>query len=126
MRLAKQAEEMIEFSKKVRKIQEILTDSEKCQFVVIGIPEEMGKQEMDDLLENLMRLKIPCGYILINMALPPTGCNFCESKRDEQIKIIQEIDKERSSQYRISQLSLFPYQIKGINRLKEFSEQIYG
>ncbi|MBU4312908.1 MAG: ArsA family ATPase, partial [Candidatus Omnitrophica bacterium] len=125
VRLGKQAEEMIEFSKKVRKVQEILTDSARCQFVVIGIPEAMGKAEMDDLLGSLHRLKIPCSYILINMVLPTTGCNFCESKREEQIKVIQEINKERASSYQISQLSLFPYQIKGINRLNEFFVEIY-
>ncbi|MBU4312825.1 MAG: ArsA family ATPase [Candidatus Omnitrophica bacterium] len=126
VRLAKQAEEMIEFSKKVRKIQEILTDPARCQFVVITIPEAMGKSEMDDLLDSLKRLKIPCQHILINMVLPKTGCNFCESKRGEQIKIIQEIDKERSSQFQISQSPLFSYQVKGIDRLKSFSNKIYG
>ncbi|MEW6684994.1 MAG: ArsA family ATPase [Candidatus Edwardsbacteria bacterium] len=126
VRLAKQAEEMIEFSKKVRKIQEILTDPARCQFVVVGIPEAMGKSEMDGLLENLKRLNIPSHYILVNMILPKTRCNFCESKRGEQIKIIQEIERERSSQYQIGQLPLFPYQIKGIDRLKDFSKEIYG
>ena len=126
VRLGKQAEEMIELSKRVRKIQEILIDSTRCQFVVIGIPEDMGKSEMDDLLDSLNRLKIPCRYILINMVLPKTGCNFCEAKREEQIKVIQEISKERSSQYCISQLPLFPYQVKGIDRLKDFANKIYG
>lgn len=126
VRLTKLAEEMIEFSKKVRKLQEILTDSAKCQFVVIGIPEIMGKNEMDDLLESLRRLKIPSHYILINMVLPKTGCNFCESKREEQVKIIREIERERSSEYQISQVQLLPHQVKGIDRLKDFSNKIYG
>lgn len=123
---AKQTEELIEFSKKVRKLQELLLDSARCQFVAISIPEVMGKAEMDDLLESLHRLKIPCHYILINMVLPKTGCNFCESKREEQSKVIQEIDKERALSYQIRQLPLFPYQVKGINRLNEFSHKIYG
>jgi len=38
VRLAKLAEEMIEFSKRVRKIQEILTESAGCKFVIISIP----------------------------------------------------------------------------------------
>jgi len=126
VRLAKQAEEMIKFSRKVRKIQEILTDPARCQFVVISIPEAMGKHEMDDLLESLERLKIPCRHILVNMVLPGTGCNFCEARRREQTEIIHQIDKERSSQYQISQSPLFPYQIKGMERLNEFSKKIYG
>jgi len=126
MRLTKQAEEIIKFSKKVRKIQEILTDSRRSQFAVIGIPESMGKSEMDDLLENLTRLKIPCNSILINKVLPKTRCNFCETKREEQIKIIQEINRERASSYQVSQLSLFPHEVTGINRLNEFANKIYG
>ena len=126
LRLTKQAEELIAFSKKVRKIQGLLLDSARCQFVAISIPEVMGKAEMDDLLESLHRLKIPCHYILINMVLPKTGCNFCESRREEQSKVIQEIDKERALSYQIRQLPLFPYQVKGINRLNEFSHKIYG
>ncbi len=125
VKLTKIAEEMIDFSKKVRKVQEILTDLVKCQFVVIGIPEAMGKAEMDNLLDSLHRLKIPCYHVLINMVLPKTGCNFCESKRGEQLKIIQEIDKEKSSQYRISQLPLFSHQIKGIDRLRKLSDAMY-
>ena len=126
VRLARLAEEMIEFSKKVRKIQEILIDSARCQFVVISIPEAMGKHEMDDLLESLKRLNISCCHILVNMVLPETGCNFCQSKRREQIGIIQQIDKERSCQYRISQLPLFPHQIKGIDRVRNFADKMYG
>lgn len=126
VRLAKQAEAMIEFSRKARKIQGILTDSARCRFVVIAIPEAMGKSEMDDLIDSLQRLGIPCRYILINMVLPPTGCSFCESRREEQIEIIQEIDKERAATYQISRLPLFPYQVKGVDRLTELSRKIYG
>jgi len=126
VQLTGQAEEMVEFSRKVRKVQEILTDPERCRFAVIGIPEVMGKDEMDDLLESLKRLKIPCRHILINMVLPETGCDFCGSKKKEQDKVIQEMNKERSPDYQISQLPFFPYQIRGIDRLNKFSEKIYG
>jgi len=81
---------------------------------------------MDDLLESLKRLEIPCRHILVNMVLPETGCNFCESKRKEQIEIIAQIDKERSSQYRISKLPLLAHQIKGVERVRKFADKIYG
>ena len=126
VRLGKQAEEMINFSRKVRKIQEILTNSEMCQFVVISIPEAMGKSEMDSLLSSLRRLKIPCHYILINMIVRKNGCSFCESKSEEQIKIVREIKRERSSQYCIGEVPLVPYQVRGINRLRDFADKIYG
>ncbi|MDP8215011.1 MAG: ArsA family ATPase [Candidatus Euphemobacter frigidus] len=126
VRLSRVAEEMIELSRKVRKLQEILMDPARCRFVVISIPEVMGKDEMDDLLESFNRLEIPCRRIIINMVLPATGCNFCESRRKEQTAVIREINRERTRKYEISRVPLLPYQVKGPGRLKKLAGKIYG
>jgi len=119
-------QELLDLSKKVRKIQNILTDSEKCRFVAVTLAEVMVKSELDKLLENLKRLNVTCGHILINMVRPETECIFCESKRKEQIKIIRKIVTERNAEYGVSQLMLLPIPINGIDQLTEFSEKIYG
>ena len=125
VRLTKIAEEMIDLSKKVRKVQEILTDSNNTEFVAVTIPETMGFAETEDLLASLARLKIPCRYLIVNMVIPPNQCNFCSAKREEQIKAIQEMTK-KADEYHIRQLPLFPYQIKGIDRLEDLANKIYG
>jgi len=125
VRLNKIAEEMIDLSKKVRKVQEILTDSDNTEFVAVTIPETMGFAETKDLLAALARLKIPCRHLMVNMVIPPNHCNFCSVKREEQFKVVQEIDK-KVGKYQIKLLPLFPYQIKGINRLDELADKIYG
>jgi len=125
VRLNKIAEEMIDFSKKVRKIQEILTDSDNAEFVAVTIPETMGFAETEDLLAALARLKIPCRHLMINMVIPPNHCNFCSVKREEQLKVVREIVK-KLGKYQINQIPLFPYQITGINRLGELADKIYG
>ena len=124
IRLDELGRKMIEFSKNVKKVQELLTDSTRSKFVVITIPEVMGKNEMDDLLDKLAKLNMQCRDIIINMVFPETGCDFCESKRKEQSKIIHNIEKERDAKYRISRLQISPYEIKGINRLDELSTRI--
>jgi arsenite-transporting ATPase len=126
IRLNALAEEMLDLSKKVRKIQEVLADTEKCRFIAVALAEVMVKSELDDLLENLKRLDVPCGHILINMVQSETECGFCELKRKEQIKIIRKIVNERVSEYGISQIKLLPYSINGMDRLNEFSEKIYA
>lgn len=125
VRLTEIAEEMIDFSKKVRKVQEILTDSDNTEFVAVTIPEEMGFAEAEDLLAALTRLKVPCRHLVVNMVIPPNQCNFCTTKREEQLKTIQEIVK-KVGEYQINQIPLFPYQIKGINRLDDLANKIYG
>lgn len=126
IRLSKQAADILDLTKKIRQIQEIFTDPDRCQFGVVGIPEPMGKSEMDRTLESLKKLKIACGHILINLGLLPTECDFCQPKRDEQQKLIQEIIRERSSEHQICQVPAFPQPIKGIDQLNELSRVIYG
>jgi len=125
VRLNKMAEEMVDLSRKVRKVQEILTDSNNTEFVAITISEDMGFAETEDLLAALARLKVPCRHLIVNMVIPPNQCNFCSAKREEQLKAIQEIAK-KVSKYQISHLPLFPYQIKGIDRLEDFANKVYG
>ncbi len=124
VRLNKMAEEMIELSKKIRKVQEILTDSNNTEFVAVTIPEAMGFAETEDLLTALARVKVPCRHLIINKVIPPNLCNFCSIKREEQLKAIKEMDK-KIVKYQISQLPLFPYQIKGVDRLREYASIAY-
>jgi len=123
VRLTKIAEEMIDLSKKVRKVQEILTDYDNTEFVAITIPEAMGFAEVEDLLAALARLKIPCRHLIVNMVIPPNRCGFCSTKREEQLKAIQEMSE--AGEYQISQLPLFPHKIKGMNDLIGLSEIMY-
>jgi arsenite-transporting ATPase len=125
VRLNKIAEEMIDFSKKAKKVQQILTDSDNAEFVAVTIPETMGFAETEDLLAALARLKIPCRHLMINMVIPSNHCNFCSGKREEQLKVVREIVK-KLGKYQINQIPLFPYQIKGINRLGELADKIYA
>lgn len=126
IKLSKQAADFLDLTKKIKQIQEIFADPDRCQFGVIGIPELMGKREMDRMVERLKKLKISCDHILINLGLLPTECNFCRPKRDEQQKLIQEIIREKSSEHQICQIPAFPHPIKGIDQLNELSRVIYG
>jgi len=125
VRLTKTAEEMVDFSKQARKVQEILTDFHSTEFVAVSIPEEMGLAETKDLLAALARLKVPCQHLVVNMVIPPTQCGFCATKREEQLRAIQEIIN-RAPEYQVSQIPLLPHKIKGLDDLTSLSEIMYG
>lgn len=125
VRMMKTAEELIDFSKRVRRVQEILTDSRETEFVAVTVPEAMGFAETEDLLAALARLKIPCQYLVVNMVIPPTKCGFCSVKRKEQLKAIKEATKKITG-YRVSQVPLLPHKVEGIDNLTSLSEIMYG
>lgn len=126
VRLHKTAELLIDLSKNVRKIQETLINSQKSEFVAITIPEAMGLFELNRLFSALEKLKIPCHHIVVNMVIPDTECNFCASKRREQKKYIQQFVRTRSNDYLFTEIPLFPYEIRGIDKLTSLSEVMYG
>lgn len=125
VKLTKPAELMVDLSKSVRKVQEILTDSKRCEFVTVTIPEAMGVLEMEDLLLTLRKLKIPCHHIVINMVIPPTECSFCVPKSREQRRYVDEVTK-KFPQHLVAQIPLFPREIAGIDALRELAQVMYG
>lgn len=126
VRMNEIAGDMIETSKKVRAVQKILADTENTEFIGITIPEEMGVRELERLLENIRKLNVPCYNIVINKVIPPTNCNFCSRKSQEQQKYVQQVRKEKSSEYQVTELSLLPHKVKGIEDLTELSNAMYG
>jgi arsenite-transporting ATPase len=123
--LGKTAQKLLSLSKSIKRIQRIVTDPEKSEFVAITIPETMAIAETGRLLSTLLRLEIPCRHLLINMVIPPVECGFCTPWREKQEKYVQEA-KRRFPDYLVSEIPLFPHEVKGIDRLAELSEVIYA
>ena len=111
----------------VQKMHKLLTNPRKSEFVAVTIPEAMGMLETEDLLRSMKGLGIPFSHIVVNMVIPPTDCDFCSSKRNEQIGYIRQIDGK--TQYKgceIVKMPLFPHEIRGIKNLTEVTNFLYG
>jgi len=126
IKLTKMAGEMVDTSRKVRMVAELLTDSERTEFVAITIPEEMALVESDRLLGSLKNLKIPCHYMIINMIVPPTRCSFCNLKMKEQQRYVREVKGNRYSDYHISEVPQLSHKVRGVGELRELSSVLYG
>ena len=99
-------------------------DSQKTAFVAVTIPEAMGLLELERLLWYLEKGDISCEHIVINMVVPQTACDFCSSKRTEQIKYIEKIHS-RFPTYTIPQVPLFPNKVQGISDLNKMAEIMF-
>ena len=116
---------LLDFSKDIKKIQETLFGSEKTEFIMISIAEEMGVREMGDLAQSLEKSGIPYHYIILNMIQPASECKFCQAKRENQEKYIAKVKKEYPKK-EVAFVPLFPYDIRGIESLKELSKFLFG
>ena len=121
MRANQVAEELVALSKSIKKVLALLTDSERCEFVGVAIPERMSLEETIDLAKSLEKLNVPLSKLLINGVVPAdaaTSCKFCKSRRKMQDEVISEFQ----TRFRRRSVEVFvaPQQqqeIKGANDL---------
>lgn len=104
----------------VKKIKGLLHDPDRCEFVVVTIPETMVIAETRRLVEELARLKIPVRRLVVNHVVSSEqgACAFCHKRWQEQRGLLQECERA------FPQLTLFkllerPHQVKGLQRLRE-------
>jgi len=104
----------------VKKIHGVLRDPERCEFVVVTIPETMAIAETRRLVEQLARLKIPVRHLIVNHVVSAEygTCLFCDERRQEQRGLLQECGRAFPD-LTIFHLMERPHQIKGVQRLRE-------
>lgn len=112
------AEELVALSKSIKRVIALLTDSEKCEFVGVAIPERMSLEETVDLAKSLEKLDVPPRKLLINGVTPKTGCRFCRSRRRMQDEVIGEFGK-RLRGIEVYVAPQQPNEVQGAKRLGE-------
>jgi len=116
------AEELVALSKSIKKVLALLTDSERCEFVGVAIPERMSLEETRDLAKSLDKLKVPMSKLLINGITPAqTGCKFCKSRRKMQDEVIDTF-KTRFRSVELFVAPQQPHEIRGANDLAKHFE----
>lgn len=121
MRANQVAEELVSLSKSIKKVLALLTDSERCEFVGVAIPERMSLEETVDLAKSLEKLNVPLSKLLINGVVPAdaaASCKFCKSRRKMQEEVIGEFQ----TRFRRRSVEVFvapqqPHEITGANDL---------
>ena len=116
---------LLEAKKKIMDAETILEDAEKTAFVPVIILEAMSVFETERLLTDLRNLNIQSVNAIANKVVPEGKCSFCATRRRNQDKYMEDISN-RFSEYEITEMPLFPYEIKGTDRLTEFAEVMYG
>jgi len=104
----------------LKKVHALLRDPDRCEFVVVTIPEAMAIAETRRLVGELTRLRIPVRRLIVNhlVSSEPGACPFCHERWQEQRGPLQECERW------VPQLTIFkllerPYQVKGLPRLRE-------
>ncbi|MFQ5902148.1 MAG: TRC40/GET3/ArsA family transport-energizing ATPase [Candidatus Binatia bacterium] len=116
---------LLQARKQILRTYKLFMDQQQTEFVAVSIAELMAVYETERLLTDLRDLKVSSSYVVINKIVPLTGCSFCGSKREEQVKYLEDIRKSFPS-FAIAEIPLFPHQIRGIKDLTAVGQILYG
>ncbi len=115
---------LLSMKKTVKKIENLLRDSNKCEFIAVTIPEDMAILETERLINNLNRYGMKVKQLIINNVAESRDCDFCRARSKEQEKYINQIRK-KFADIKTTIISLQPREVKGIEALNNLKESLF-
>lgn len=120
-RVEKADQFLLEMKRTVKKVQELLRDPGRTEFIVVTIAEKMGVEETEDLIHTLAEFHIPSRHIIINNIFPEEKCDFVKMRRKNQEKYIQEI-QQKFKDHIVTKINLQPTEIVGLESLRNLAK----
>lgn len=119
---------LLNLKKTVKRIENLLKDKARCNFIPVCIPEAMAISETTRLLADLENFNIKARQIIVNHVMVSEDCGFCRSRKSGQAKYIEKINETFSELNKV-EIPEFAEEIQGLESLQElkiflFEEQL--
>jgi arsenite-transporting ATPase len=115
---------LVEMKKTVKKIENLLKDGKRSEFVAVTIPEDMAILETEKLVNDLNRYGIKVRQLLVNNVLESRNCQFCRERSKAQEEYIKQIRRKFSS-LKTMVIPLQAQEVKGIESLEKMSRRLF-
>lgn len=116
---------LLSMKKTVKRIEDLLRDANKCEFVAVTIPEDMAVLETERLMNDLGKYGIKVRQLVINNVVQSDGCKFCKEKRKQQDRYINQI-RGNFNGLKTTIIPSSAHEIKGLNTLGDFKMQLFN
>jgi len=108
------------------KVTDFLKDPLRTQFVAVTIPEAMSVIQTERLLFTFQSFGIKVNNLVVNDIIEATdGSRFLEERKKMQKIYLEELKNTHGEKMNIIQIPLFPYEVRGIERLREYGSFIF-
>lgn len=118
------ADQLDAMKERIEQAKKILTDKKKTFYNLVLIPEAMSILESERTLQVLKGYKIPVNNIIVNQITPNNKCDFCEERRENQMKRLEEI-KQKFKEYNILTVPQMKHEVHGRESLEKISKELY-
>ena len=115
---------LLNLKKTVKRIASLLSNSQKCEFIPVCIPEDMAILETDRLLKELQNFKITSRQLILNNVMESDESGFCRQRKASQSKYIQKVS-DLFKKMQVVIVPVFPDEIKGISALDKLKQVLF-
>jgi arsenite-transporting ATPase len=115
---------LLSLKRTVKRIENILKDETKCEFIPVCIPEAMAIMETVRLLADLRKSQINARQIIVNNVMVSDDCSFCKRRKAGQEKYIQQISEIFDNLNR-AEVPVFAEEIKGKEALERLRMNLF-
>ncbi len=106
------------------KTKQFITSRESTEFVVVTIPERLGVNQTERFIAELEDYSVTVKWMIINNVITEADCDFHRKRMRMQGEYIRFL-RDRYGGMTVMELPLFPYEIKGIERLREVEKVLF-
>jgi arsenite-transporting ATPase len=115
---------LLSLKKTVKRIENILRDQARCEFIPVCIPEAMAIMETSRLLTELNSSDIIAKQIILNNVMVSDGCEFCRRRKEGQLPYLQEIGTTYHN-FNTVKVPVFAEEIKGLVTLQKLKSHLF-
>jgi len=117
---------LMSMKKTVKKIEGLLKDQSRCEFIIVTIPEDMAIKETERLIGSLNQYGMKVKQLIINNVIPDgSRCPFCQARREGQDRYIGDI-RNKFSNLKITIVPLQPHEVKGVDALRNLGSIVFA
>ena len=119
-------ESLMDIINRWQKLSELNMDflRHRVNFTMVTIPEALAVQQLDGVLCELAKFELPVKQLIVNNVVKAPDSIFLKTRAQEQSKYLKYIH-EKFGYVRITELPMFPHELKGIERLKEAADALF-
>ena len=96
----------------------------RVKFVIVTIPEALAVEQLDSVFNELDKYGLSVSEVIINNVIQEDDSAFLKARAAQQ-KLYLDIIYTMCSKTKIIELPMFPYELKGLDRLREVEKVLF-
>jgi len=97
---------------------------EEVKFTLVTIPEALAVEQLESVFRELDKYGLKVRQLVINNVVKAEGSDFLSIKARQQKGYLEHI-YDKYSHLKIVEIPMFPYELKGLDRLKEVERLLF-